>query len=121
MFLVSLGKIFSARNGSDARLHVTSLEWLDRNARLLTTEDMPPSNSHGQRKVVYKTKVLQTEVRNKRAELRNSRSLQCIAHGCDKFFIVEGLHEKCDRPDGHSRGPRRQIFTRSDDDHFSTR
>jgi len=29
--------------------------------RLLATEDMPLSNSHGHRKIGYKTKVLQTE------------------------------------------------------------
>src|SRR5712671_7370130 len=101
--------------------HLTSLTWLVRNARLLATEDMPPPNSHGQRKIGYKTKVLQTGVRSKKAELRNSGSMQRVTDGGDEFFIVERLHEKCDRTDGHGRGARGQIFTRSDDDHLCAR
>ena len=62
--------------------------------------------SHGQRKIGYKTKVLQTEVRSKKAELRNSGSMQRITHGGDEFFVVERLHEKCDRADGHCGGTR---------------
>ena|SRR5882757_3206833 len=74
--------------------------------------------SHGQRKIGYKTKVLQTEVRSKKAELRNSGSMQRITHGGDELFVVERLHEKCDGPDGHCGGARRQIFARGDDNYF---
>src|SRR5712672_3746311 len=84
--------------------HLTSLTWLVRNARLLATEEMPLSNSHGQRKIGYKTKVLQTGVRSKKAELRNSGSMQRVSDGGDEFFIVERLHEKCERTDGNDGG-----------------
>jgi hypothetical protein len=52
------------------------------------------------------SKVLQTEVRSKKAELRNSGSMQRVTHGGDEFFVVERLHEKRDRPDGQIRGAR---------------
>jgi hypothetical protein len=68
-----------------------------------------------------KPKVLKTEVRSKKAELRNSGSIQRITHGGDEFFVVERLHEKRDWANGHGRGARGQIFTRSDDDHLCTR
>src|SRR6266576_7325487 len=77
--------------------------------------------SHGQRKIGYKTKVLQTEVRSKKAELRNSGSMQRVTDGGDEFFVVERLHEKCDRTDGHCGGARGQIFTRSNDNDASLR
>jgi hypothetical protein len=93
-----------------AHTPLTSLTSLVRIARLLATEDMPPSNSHGQRKVGYKTKVLQTEVRSKKAELRNSGSMQRVIDGGDEFFVVERLHEKCDPRNGHCGGGRGQIF-----------
>jgi hypothetical protein len=48
---------------------LTSLTWLVRNAGLLATEDMPRSNSHGQRKIGYKTKVL----RDGRLEVRRKK------------------------------------------------
>jgi hypothetical protein len=49
--------------------HLTSLTRLVGHTLLLAMEDMPPSNSHGQRKIGYKTKVLQTEVRSKKGRI----------------------------------------------------
>ena len=47
--------------------------------------------------------------------------IQRVTHRGDEFFVVERFHEECYRADGHGCGARRQIFTGSDDDHFSTR
>ena len=97
---------------------LSRLKHLVRNAQLLATEDMPPSNSHGQRKIGQRPKSYATAVRNQKEGLD---TIQRITHGGDEFFVVERFHEKCDGPDGHSCGARGQIFARSDDDHFSTR
>ena len=50
-----------------------------------------------------------------------SGPVQCVAHSREEFFVIERLHKKCDRANGHGGGPRGQIFTRSDDNDFCAR
>ena len=50
-----------------------------------------------------------------------SGPVQRITYRGNELFVVERLHEKCDRPDGHRGGAGGQIFTRGDDDHLRAR
>ena len=44
-----------------------------------------------------------------------------ITDGGNELIVIERLHEKCDWANGHGRGARGQIFTRSDDDRLCAR
>ena len=52
---------------------------------------------------------------------RTSALAERITDRGEELFVIERLHEKSDRANGHGRGARGQIFTRGDDDHLCAR